>query len=279
MPAMPLRYRGPRRALETLGAVASVTWKEWAAYRSHMLMTLLIGPAYFLVQYCIWTAVYAGGDVAGGLGLSGMLQYYGVATLVYYLTMDFADWNLQMHVGAGSFVTFLLRPLSHRWFALAQKAGHRGLGFLFEFLPVWLILATGFGLVLIPARPVLALVSVALGFCMTFLINYCMGMSAFWLVRTGSLRSLAALVRDVLAGTFVPLSLLPGPVQWVSFFLPFQYATYVPVRVWLGHYELGGITLGLEAVVGLQALAVLAMWAASQWIWVKAEGKFTGVGT
>lgn len=37
-------------------AVAFVTYKEWAAYRSHVLVSLFVGPLFFLVR---------GGDWAG----------------------------------------------------------------------------------------------------------------------------------------------------------------------------------------------------------------------
>ena len=44
--------------LKTLIAVATATYKEWAAYRSHMLISIFVGPIFFLVQYFIWGAVY-----------------------------------------------------------------------------------------------------------------------------------------------------------------------------------------------------------------------------
>lgn len=276
--AAPARLPAPRRWLDTLRAVAFVTYKEWAAYRSHMLLSLLVGPAFFLAQSFVWTAVFAGRETVGGFGLRDMLAYYGASTLIYYLTMDFADWNLQMHIRMGSFVTFMLRPLSHRWFAFAQKVGHRLLGFVFEFIPVWTIIALGFGIVLVPADWCWGLLSVALAFAMMFLVNYTVGMLAFWLVRTDGIRALFALLRDLMAGTFIPLSFFPQAVQSVLFFLPFQFTGYLPVRVFLGHYELAGISLSLPQAVGAQALAVAAMWALSGLVWRLGSRRFTGVG-
>lgn len=273
------RLSAPVRWWATLRAVAFVTYKEWAAYRSHMLLSLLVGPAFFLSQFFIWKALYSQHTTLGGFDLAGMLAYYGITTILYYLTMDFADWNLQMHIRAGSFLTFLLRPLSHRWFAFSQKVGHRILGFLFEFLPVWAILAWGFGIVLLPHDWFWTGLSVALGFIMMFLINYTVGLVAFWLVRTDGIRGLFALLRDLLAGTFLPLSFFPLPVQQVLFFLPFQFTSYVPVRVFLGHYELGGLSLSIPAIVGIQALAVVAMGLITELVWRLGVRRFTGVGT
>ena len=262
----------------TIRAVAAVTYKEWAAYRSHMLLSLFIGPAYFLAQGFLWRALYAGRAELGGFGLEEMLRYYGTAAVIYYLTMDFADWNLQMLVRTGRFLTFALRPVSHRTFALAQKIGHRTLGFVFEFVPVWLIFTFGFGVRLWPAEPLWAALSVALAFLMMFLVNYSVGLLAFWLTRTDGIRALVRFARDLLAGTFVPLTLFPAPVQKVMLFLPFQFISYAPVRVALGRYELGGVALSLPAVVGCQAVAVAVMWLVSGVLYRAGIRRYTGVG-
>ena len=267
-----------RATVRTLRAVAFVTYKEWAAYRSHMLLSLLVGPAYFLAQVFIWRAVFTGRERLGGFTLGELLRYYGAASVIYYLVMDFADWNLQMLVRTGRFLTCALRPMEHRTFALGQKLGHRLLGLVLEFLPVWLIFALVFRIALVPAAPGWCLVSVALGFLMMFLVNYSVGLLAFWLTRTDGVRALFRLARDLLAGTLVPLSFFPGPVQKLMLVLPFQFITYVPVRVFLGRYELAGVTLSLPAVVGLQAVAVVAMWLASGALSALAVRRYTGVG-
>ena len=123
------------KKLKVIKAVALVTYKEWSAYRTHSMVSIFVGPVYFIVQYFIWAAVYSGKASLNGMELSQMLTYFGVTTLIGYLTMDFADWNLQMLVRTGKFVTFALRPIHHRFFALSQKIGHRILGLFFEFLP------------------------------------------------------------------------------------------------------------------------------------------------
>jgi ABC-2 type transport system permease protein len=263
---------------KTLKAVASVTYKEWAAYRSHMLLSLVVGPAFFLAQLMIWNAVYAGKTSIGGFTLQEMIYYYGAASVIYYLIMDFADWNLQMLIHTGRFLTFALRPVSHRFFALAQKVGHRILGLLFEFIPVWLIFAVVFRIPLVPKEPLWAILSISLGFLMMFLVNYSVGTLAFWLTRTDGIRMLMRFFRDVLAGTFIPLSFFPVAVQKIMFFLPFQFITYVPVRVFTGSYELAGVSLGIPQIVGVQAVAVLVMWAVSGLLFRLGIKRYTGVG-
>jgi ABC-2 type transport system permease protein len=264
--------------MKLLWAVAFVTFKEWAAYRTHMLATLVVGPVYFLVQYSIWTAVYSTRDTIGGMDLAQMITYFGIVAVANYIVFDFADWNLQMLVRTGKFLTFLMRPLSHRYFALSQKVGHRALGFMLEFIPVYLVFWLVFGIRLMPANFVWASASLLLSFLMVFLINYCVGMTAFWLTNTGGIRGVFLIFRDMCAGVFVPLSFFPDWVQNVMFYLPFQFMIYVPVRVFIGKYELAGHVLSIPHVVGLQAVAVGCMWLLSEIIWRLGIRRFTGVG-
>lgn len=270
--------RPTAKAAGVMKAVAFATYKEWAAYRSHAMVSLFVGPVYFLVQIFIWKAVFSSRGSINGLSLDQMITYFGVAVLINYLIMDFADWNLQMLISTGKFLSYMLRPMSHIYFALSQKVGHRVLGFTVEFIPVYLILFFVFGVKLVPAMPVYALISIALGFLMMFLVDYCVGITAFWLTRTSGVRRMFLLLRDICSGMFLPLTFFPGILQKVLFFLPFQFIAYVPVRVCVGSYELGGITLAIPQIVAVQAVAVLVMSLFTALFFKLGTKRFTGVG-
>lgn len=267
-----------QKPISVMKAVAFVTYKEWAAYRSHALVSLFVGPVYFLVQVFIWKSVYASRESLNGLSLDQMLTYFGMSVLINYLIMDFADWNLQMLVSSGKFLTCMLRPMSHIYFALSQKVGHRLLGLTIEFIPVYLIFFFLFQIRLVPARPFWALVSILLGFLMMFLVDYCIGISAFWLTRTLGIRRMFLLLRDICSGVLLPLTFFPGILQKILFFLPFQFISYVPVRACIGTYELGGMTWGIPQIVGFQAVAVGMMTCLTLLLFRLGIRKFTGVG-
>lgn len=268
--------------IRKIRAVAIVTYKEWAAYRTHSMVSIFVGPVYFLVQYCIWKAVYSAqggaGAVINGMTFEQMLTYFGVNALIGYLTMDFADWNLQMLVRTGKFLTFALRPLDHKLFAFSQKLGHRVLGFFFEFLPCFLIFMFAFKIKLIPDHWILAINSIALGFCMTFLVNYCIGLTAFWFVRAQGIRGVFQALQTVFNGSLIPLVFFGDNWQKVLFFLPFQYMLYVPSRVCTGSYELAGHAYELTQIVGIQACAVLIFLIITCAMYKAAMKRFNGVG-
>lgn len=265
-------------SLEVLKATAFATYKEWAAYRSHMAVSLLVSPIFFLTQMFIWKAIYSTRTTITGLTLEQMLTYFGIIAIINHLIYDSADWNLQMLIRTGKFLTFMLRPLSHFSFALGQKIGHRILALWIEFIPVYLLFLFIFKIKLIPARPGWSIISIVLSFVLLFLTNYCIGITGFWLTKTEGLRRGFLVVRDIFAGSFVPLTLFPEFAQKILFFLPFQFITYVPIRVFIGSYELAGIRLSIPEVVGLQAMMVVVMFLIYKILWNYGIKRFTGVG-
>ena len=267
-----------RNKCKLIHVIAVVTYKEWAAYRTHSLVSVLVGPLVFLVQLSITRVIFTQNDQIAGMDFAGMIAYFAVSSLISYLTMDFADWNLQMLIHTGKYLTFSLRPLHHRFFALSQKLGHRTLGFLFEFLPVWLIFLFLFRIPLYPASWLWSLLSIALGFLMQFYINYTIGLTGFWLVKTGSLRHIIQILTSLCSGALLPLVFFPTAIQQIIFFLPFQFTLFVPSMVFLGSYRLGHFTLELPHIVGIQALYVVGILLVSELVYRAGMKRFTAVG-
>ena len=267
-----------RHMFEECKAVAFVTYKEWSAYRTHSLVSVFVGPVYFIVQYFIWSAVYGEAGSLAGMELAQTIRYFGASALIGYLTMDFADWNLQMLIRTGKFLTFTLRPMHHRFFALSQKLGHRVLGFFFEFLPCLLIFALLFGVDILPENIFWTILSVALAFLMNFYVNYCLGMTAFFLVKASGVRVVYQLFAQIFSGALIPLNFFPEVIQRVMIFLPFQYTNYIPAMVWTGSERIGALGLTVQQAVFSQALAVCMMVVFSEVLYRCSMKRFTAVG-
>jgi ABC-2 type transport system permease protein len=264
--------------IEIAKAVALVTYKEWSAYRTHSMVSIFVGPVYFIVQYFIWSSVYGGQDALHGMKLQQMLTYFAATALIGYLTMDFADWNLQMLVRTGKFLTFSLRPIHHRFYAFSQKLGHRVLGFFVEFIPCFFIFQFIFKLNMVPQYIGWTILSIIFAFLMNFYVNYCIGLTAFWLIQSSGIRSVFQALSSVFSGALIPLVFFPNFMQKLLFFLPFQYVTYVPAMVFSGKYTLGGVTMSIPSIVMLQGLAVLVTAILSEVLYRRSMHKFTAAG-
>ena len=251
-------------------AVAAATFKEWSVYHTHTLVSVFVGPVYFAVQYFIWTAVCGVRPEPAGMELTQIIRYFGATALIGYLTMDFADWNLSMLIRTGKFLTFALRPVHHRFFALSQKIGHRVLGFSLEFVPCILIFHFLFGVDMRPVSPGWTILSVALAFLINFYFNYILGMTSFWFVRAEGVRQVVYLMSAVFSGALIPLAFFPEWFRSLQFFLPFQYTVYVPASVFIGDFT--------PVLVGYQAVVALVLFAVSEVIYRSAMRHFNDVG-
>jgi len=267
-----------KQKLDVCKAIAFATIKEYIVYRSHMMVSVFVGPVYFIVQYFIWTSVYGGGGTIRGIEYLQMLRYFGVSALIGYITWDSADWNLSMLIRTGKFLTFALRPVHHPFFALSQKIGHRLLGTLLEALPCAVIFTLLFKIDLTPSSIPWTVLSIALAYLIFFYISYIIGIASFWIVESEGIRSFYNLLSGVFSGFYIPLVFFPKSLQIIQFFLPFQYTSYVPAMVFIGKYTLGGIQLSIPAIVGIQALALLCVFAISELLYSFAMKRFTAVG-
>ena len=241
------------RRWEAMRAVAEVTWKEWAAFRSHMAVSLFVGPLRFLVMAWIWSATIPAEGSVVGMSRSDLVAYSGLAILLGYMIFDFADWNLQMLVRTGAYVNHLLQPMHHAWYALSRKLGHRLLALLIEAIPVWILVSLFVGSPLVPRNPGWFLLSGVIGFLLMFVVNYASGLVGFWLVRAEGVRRCVVLLRDLLGGAMLPLSFFPSLVQPLLFLTPYPWVMYVALRIGTGEVELAGHVVAPSVAVGLQA--------------------------
>jgi ABC-2 type transport system permease protein len=259
--------------------VATVTYKEWAAYRAHSLLSIFIGPAYFLVMSSVWSALYSNAGSLNNMSLNQVITYYGITTLINYATMDFAGWNFQMLIRTGKYLTFALRPVHHRFFALSQKIGHRTLGIIFEFIPVLLIFIFIFKINIMPYNLLYAVISIILCFLMNFYVNYSIGLLAFWFTDVNGLSMFYRLLSSLFSGALLPLTFFPIAIQKIMFFLPFQYIYYIPSMVYTGNVHMAGLEFSIPAILSIQALYVIIMFFASDILYRAGIKHFTGVGT
>jgi len=269
-----------KTALQSMKAVAAVTYKEWAAFRSHAMISIFVGPVFYLVQMYIWTAVYAGSDSENinGMSLRDMLTYYAVTALIYYLTMDFADWNLQMLVRTGKYTAYALRPMNHMYFAFCQKLGHRLLGIIFEFTPVLVIFIFVFRIHLLPHNALYAAASLILCFFMNFAINYAIGTAAFWLTKTDGMRNMYHLFRSVFSGSLIPLAFFPAFTHRIMLYLPFPYTAYVPAMIYTGNTGFGAVSAEPAVMLAVQAAYTIIALLAAYGLYRLGMRRYTGVG-
>lgn len=257
------------------------SFKAAIEWRASMVLSVITGPLFFLVNYFIWTAVFAasGKTVISGYTLNEMIIYLAITQASFYFMWNDAGQRIANRVRKGSLAKYLLRPMSYMRFEYFDMIGHRALATLIEVIPVVTVLVLFLGIESFKtSHPVQFVFALIIGLTINFQINALLGTISFWVVEPQGFMRIYNTLLVFLSGAIIPLSLFPSWFQSFSFYLPFQFIRFVPASVFLGSYELAGkvyeptsaLLLGLAQIIVL-ALLIKIFWAIS-------IRKYSGVG-
>lgn len=258
-------------------------WKEAFAYRAEFMVSILVVPVRFIVLVMIWTAVYMNSEGATirGYSLPDLITYFILTTLMFTFIYDFVAENLGEHVQTGNFIIYLLKPISFIKLAFLHKIANRAFAIAVELTPLIIIFLLFFREYLVGGHIFAFLVSLCFAFILSYLIYLLIGMIAFWLIEIRSLSWLIGFVLQLCSGQFAPLDLFPPLAQKVFAYLPFQYITYIPIKIYLGAYSTdvsAGFLSSVYSALALQALWCLVVFLIVLFVWRRALKRFSGVG-
>lgn len=254
-----------------------VNWAEQWQYRANMIMYLLYWLVSPVVYLAVWSAVASERGSVGGLTANDFITYYLVLLLVDTLTSDITIYLLAFRIQDGTLSGELLRPV-HPILTniLMNNLAFKALTFA-VLVPIWIGLCLAF-------RPdfsgvtagtlLLAVPTIALGFAIAFLLGATITCIAFWTTRVYALNEFYSALILLFSGQFVPLELMPGPIQQVVLYLPFQLMKYGPVQLILG--RLTPEEIARNTALGLFWLAVAAL--LFRWVWRNGTRRFSAVG-
>lgn len=259
------------------GTVFQTALKEAVAYRWSMMISIVTGPVFIGIQYLIWSAVFGMQENVVGYTLATMMLYLALNYLTLYVTYDEAQHEFNDSIRTGSFIAYMTRPIPVFWYMFYKKVGDRSLALVVEAIPVGIVLWF-VGVNLLSGNIGWYLVSLVIAFFITFCIRFLLGMGAFWLTRTHGLHMISMSLQLLFTGSLFPLELLPLGLQKVFFFLPFQWGLFVPVRAFLGSYELAGYTFTMPQLMIAQFIYAVILGMVCHLVYNKAIKRFSGVG-
>ncbi|WP_127534466.1 ABC transporter permease [Paenibacillus kobensis] len=243
--------------------------KMFIAYPKGFAISIIIFPFVLLLNIYLFKSIYAynGTSHIKGYDLSQMIWYYAVTTFVWVFTFNFADRRMANYILSGQMGTMLLRPMSLFRFELANAIALRITGVLFEFVPnmivYWLMYPPAF-LTWTSFGKFLAIIAMA--FCLHFLINYLIGLSALITQNNGGVTAVKGALVVLLGGSLIPLDFLPGWLQRICDALPFKYIFYEPIRFFINHPDTQSGSAFVQVLL-IQLAWILGLYAACRAVW------------
>jgi ABC-2 type transport system permease protein len=253
--------------------IAVLTQFQYRVANYFYMIGMVAEPVIYLV---VWSSVAEkqGGSV-GGYTAGAFTAYYIVWTLVRNMNIVFTPYGWEWRIQRGQLSGELLRPVHPLHGDVAYFAGWKIVVILF-----WLPLAAILSLIFKPTlNPSLLQVGVFfLAIWGAYLIRTMMlsllGMISFWTTKVGAIFELYFAMELILSGRLVPMPLMPGWVQQIANFFPFQWTFYFPIDALVGQLT----PLQLVSGLGMQLLWILIGVVLVRILWHFGIKRFSAVG-
>ena len=254
-----------------------VNWAEQWQYRANLVMYLLFWLVSPVVYLAVWTTIARSQGSVSGLTPNDFVTYYMTLLIVDQLTSEITIHIFAYKIQDGTLAGELIRPI-HPMLTntLVNNIAFKALT-LMALLPVWAVLwllfqpdfasVTWQGILL-------AVPAVILGFAVSFLLGASLICVAFWTTRVWALVEFYSALVVLFSGQFVPLQLMPGIIQQIARFLPFQLYKYFPIELILGRLSPAEIVFGYAMGVFWLLIAIVLF----RWAWRNGLKRFSAVG-
>jgi ABC-2 type transport system permease protein len=267
------------KSLRKIRAVFLAFWQEALMYRAESLVWFIGGTILPLVMIALWLAAYRSVDHIGTYTVQDMVNYYVLFLVLNTLLTPHLEWAMGDSIRSGSFSIHLVRPLSYHLWQLAAEIAYKGVRIVFV-VPMLLLFLLLFGLEMLGGfalrweiAPIL-LASMVMSFLLNYCLKMCLGLLAFWVGQTAGIIESYAVVTMFLAGSIIPLDLMPANVERVTYFLPFRFLYFFPVQLLQGRLDLMSALSGLA----MQAMWLVLAYVLMQWVFAAGVRRYGAYG-
>ncbi len=225
-------------------------------------------PIQISLLYVLWSLIFSisNKNSIGGFDFTFFLVYIGMAT---FISAALPSWVLAEKtanfVTSGNAVMILTKPVNFVAYVFSKEAA--------DFLIKGIIGVVFFGVlasILNWHTPnllniFLFLISICLGLILQFFVVASVSFLCFFIYAIWGIRNLVETSRIFFSGEMIPLTLFPGWLMGIASILPFKYALFVPLLIYLEKYTL---IESLE-MMGLQVVFILIFIFICQFIYRK----------
>ncbi|WP_051392982.1 ABC transporter permease [Glycomyces arizonensis] len=261
--------RGHRFAADR--ALALISFKRRLAYKTTWLFSITFGGWQLLVGIVVWEHIIGAGSV-GGYDWDAMRAYLLIGFVTSTIAWGGADWQMANRILDGLVAIDMTKPVDFQRARAAEYVGGAA-----SVLPTAVLGAVAAWFLFDPQLPVtplagvLTVVSILFIFPMAFGVGYLSIMLCFWTRRYLGIQWAKDGFVAFFSGMMVPLALMPGWLQVLSWCLPFPHFTTTPAAIYLGRVD----TLGALGLIAAEAAWVVVMWGGARLIWRRAIKKVT----
>lgn len=211
------------------------------AYRFDFFLSFLADFLLIFVKLAVWIAVFQHRSVVAGFSFGQMVTYLFVSQTVnnIHAFKNDASRPISSKIRKGTIVFDLLRPVEFTKARLFENLGQTVIVAMFNtvFLLGCILLIPNVSPPASLTNAGLFFISLFAGYMIMFCVCLLSGLLTFWLMNSWGLRNIRMAIIAFFSGSLVPLGALPGWMQTVCRFLPFQSIVYTPTMIYMGQYS------------------------------------------
>lgn len=245
--------------------------KESAAYRTELFFRSVVSLLTLMVMWFVWYSVFSSSEssVIRGFTFPMMITYIAVSAMIKPMMGSRMDFAIEEDVRTGRICNIITKPVSYPIFRLFRGLSTPFVSIFMNVMPISLVCFLLLG-VSFPQNPLAFLVSVALGFVVSYLMVFMTGLFSFWTAGSiWGIRLSKEMVSDVMSGSIIPIYFFPDWLAAIAGFLPFQAVYNVPLSIYIG--KIAGDAMLFS--IGVQVFWILALGAVCFLFWKMAEKK------
>ncbi len=245
-------------------ALVRIGWRESLEYRAESLIWMLTGALPLFIM-AVWISA-AGSGAIRGYTAAGFAGYYVASLAVRQFTAAWIVWDMDEDMRQGRLSFHLLRPIDPIWhyFVRGMQSKQMRLPPLLAALVVVALVVPGVRYEGTPLVLAVFAASLGLGYVLSFLLTYLVGIAGFWTTSTLSIYQWFFLLSSFFSGYLLPISLMPGTLGKLAAVLPFRWTVAFPIDVLSGRATgtalLGGLALQCAWCAGCWLVVRLAWW-------------------
>lgn len=208
--------------------------RRFFAYRANIWSGALYGALRLAMRAALWMALFRGADAGSSFGET--MSFFILCDVFVSAYAERASDLIGQDIRSGDIALRLTSPVAYQMYLGAMQLS----GWLKRLLPQGATILLG-GLIFIGLTPpagVWALAgfaaSMVLASAIYLLVDLCIGYSAFYLTDYWYLKWFNEALFALFGGLALPLWFYPDWLLRLAGALPFQYAVYQPIAIYLG---------------------------------------------
>lgn len=254
---------------------ASMEIQAAAQFRMNFFLSILVEALPLIGLLYLWIFVFNDGGDLYGYSAAQVITYYVIGTAVAGW-LPTVWWEVSDNIRDGSLTRFLVLPINYLGYYFSREIASQLVYFsmtLMVILPVILLLHP-YLMLAAPVNLLLFIASLLVGFCLTFMMQSCIHLLAFWFDSVTGFLSVFSLVSAFLSGAFFPLDFLPEPFLRITAVLPFQYLRFTPLQIYLGNIGVRSALMSLAAA----AAYTIVFYLAAGFLWRRGASRYAAPG-